>query len=69
MARRIAATFGYSGLIVELMLGHLAHWDPETTLIRGLIAMLVASLVGWTAGTLACDWHLGSDPSPTSTSR
>ncbi|MCE2809854.1 MAG: hypothetical protein ACK480_16425 [Planctomycetota bacterium] len=54
MARRIAATFGYSGLIVELMLGHLAHWDPETTLIRGLIAMLVASLVGWTAGTLAC---------------
>ena len=53
MARRIAATFGYSGLIFELMLGHLANWDPERTLIRGLIAMLVASLVGWTAGTLA----------------
>jgi hypothetical protein len=53
MAQRIAATFGYSGLIFELMLGLLAGWDPERTLIRGLIAMLVASLVGWTAGTLA----------------
>jgi 23S rRNA pseudouridine2605 synthase len=69
MARRIAATFGYSGLIVELMLGWIAGWDTESVLVRGFIAMLVASLVGWTAGTLACDWHLGSDPSPTSTSR
>ncbi|MFM2012352.1 MAG: hypothetical protein RLZZ396_1136 [Planctomycetota bacterium] len=69
MARRIAATFGYSGLIVELMLGLIAGWDTESALVRGFIAMLVASLVGWTAGTLACDWHLGSDPSPTSTSR
>lgn len=54
MARRIAATFGYSGLIVELMLGLIAGWDTESVLVRGFIAMLVASLVGWTAGTLAC---------------
>lgn len=54
MARRIAATFGYSGLIVELMLGWIAGWDTESVLVRGFIAMLVASLVGWTAGTLAC---------------
>ncbi|MFM8570378.1 MAG: hypothetical protein ACKOAU_02160 [Pirellula sp.] len=68
MARKTAAIFGYTSLILQLLLGWLADWDVEVVLVWGLAAMLIASLVGWTTASLACEWTLDSDPSATSTS-
>lgn len=69
MARRTAAIFGYTALIVQLLLGWLEGWDVEWVLVRALAAMLIASLVGWTAGALACELTGQSDRSPSSASR
>lgn len=69
MARRTAATFGYAAFILELSLGWFAGWDIESLLVRGLAAMLIASLVGWTIGALAYELTLKSDPSTSSASR
>jgi hypothetical protein len=69
MARRTAAIFGYAALILQLLLGWLSDWDVEVALVRGLAWMLIASLVGWTAGALASELALKSDSSTSSTSR
>ena len=52
MAYRTAATFGYTALIVQLMLGCAQGMDAERTLVAGLAAMLIASVLGWTTGSL-----------------
>ncbi|MBU6385094.1 MAG: hypothetical protein KGS49_04070 [Planctomycetes bacterium] len=69
MARRTAAMLGYFGLILELGLGWIAGWDTDIILIRGIAVMLTASLVGWTAGALACEWTLKSDSSRSTAQR
>jgi hypothetical protein len=61
--------FGYFGLILELVLGWISGWDTDIVLIRGIAVMLIASLVGWTAGTLACEWTLKSDSSRSTAQR
>jgi hypothetical protein len=52
MAYRTAATFGYTALIVQLLLGCVQGADAERTLLGGLAAMLIASVLGWTTGSL-----------------
>ncbi|MCE2753371.1 MAG: hypothetical protein LW720_15950 [Pirellula sp.] len=52
MGHRTAATFGYTALIVQLMLGCSQGIDAERTLVAGLAAMLIASVLGWTTGSL-----------------
>lgn len=52
MAYRTAATFGYAALIVQLVLGCSQGIDAERTLVAGLAAMLIASVLGWTTGSL-----------------
>ena len=52
MAYRTAATFGYTALIVQLMLGCAQGMDADRTLLAGLAAMLIASALGWTTGSL-----------------
>jgi hypothetical protein len=61
--------FGYCGLILELGLGWISGWDTEVVLIRGIAAMLIASLVGWTAGALASQWTFMSDSSRSTAQR
>jgi hypothetical protein len=52
MGHRTAAAFGYTALIVQLMLGCSQGIDAERTLVAGLAAMLIASVLGWTTGSL-----------------
>ena len=52
MAYRTAATFGYTALIVQLMLGCAQGMDAEGTLVAGQAAMIIASVVAWTTGSL-----------------
>lgn len=52
MAYRTAATFGYTALIVQLVLGCSQGINAERTLVAGLAAMLIASVLGWTTGSL-----------------
>ena len=53
MARFTAATYGLTALIAQLLVGLVQSWDTAQVLVQGLLALLIASCLGWIVGSLA----------------
>jgi len=47
MARLTAATYGFLALIAQLALGMIQGWDAEKVLAQTILALLIASCLGW----------------------
>jgi hypothetical protein len=53
MARLTSATYGFLALIAQLALGLIQGWDAEKVLAQTILALLIASCLGWIVGNLA----------------
>ena len=60
MARLTAATYGFLALIAQLALGLIQGWDAEKVLAQTILALLIASCLGWIVGNLALLLALGT---------
>jgi hypothetical protein len=60
MARLTAATYGFLALIAQLALGLIQRWDAEKVLAQTILALLIASCLGWIVGNLALLLALGT---------
>ncbi len=60
MARVTAATYGFLALIAQLALGMIQGWDAEKVLAQTILALLIASCLGWIVGNLALILALGT---------
>jgi len=60
MARLTAATYGFLALIAQLALGMIQGWDAEKVLAQTILALLIASCLGWIVGNLALILALGT---------